>query len=572
MKEVTVRARLGCAFGALVLALVAVAALAALGTAQLLSALSRINTNEVRPLNELTEVSALTQRNRVLVMDMLLRPDPANVAKRETELKANVERIDKAWGSFTASELTPEQKKIADAFVAARTPYVRHGLRATTEHLRAGKVDEAMKSYRDGISTLAPPVAEALNRLAESKVQSAEASVAAAAALGTQIKTLAMIAGVASVLIGLALAVWLTRWLMRQLGGEPAQAMSTARRIAEGDMSATVVTRDGDRHSLMAAMRDMQIALTRVVAEVRGNAESVATASAQIAQGNADLSQRTEEQASALEETAATMNQLGSTVKNNADNARQADQLAKSASEVAQQGGAVVGEVVETMKGINDSSKKIAEIISVIDGIAFQTNILALNAAVEAARAGEQGRGFAVVAGEVRSLAQRSAEAAKEIKSLIGASVERVEQGSALVDKAGATMSEVVASIRRVTDIVGEITSASNEQATGVNQVGEAITQMDQVTQQNAALVEQSAAAAESLKGQASQLVNAVSVFKLSAGTSNAARSSPAPAAEAAAPARYLIQRAAAKGKSAKPAAPAPAATATTNQGDRTSF
>ncbi|MBI5255750.1 MAG: hypothetical protein HY855_04570 [Burkholderiales bacterium] len=289
------------------------------------------------------------------------------------------------------------------------------------------------------------------------------------------------------------------------------------------------MTREIEVHSkdetgqLLAAMRDMQASLVKVVGQVRGNAESVATASAQIAQGNQDLSQRTEEQASALEETAATMNQLGSTVKNNADNARQANQLARSASEVAQQGGAVVGEVVETMKGINDSSKKIAEIIGTIDGIAFQTNILALNAAVEAARAGEQGRGFAVVAGEVRSLAQRSAEAAKEIKSLIGASVERVEQGSALVDKAGETMSEVVASIKRVTDIVGEITSASSEQATGVNQVGEAITQMDQVTQQNAALVEESAAAAESLRGQAQQLVSAVAVFKIAAGLAHGA-------------------------------------------------
>jgi methyl-accepting chemotaxis protein-1 (serine sensor receptor) len=266
---------------------------------------------------------------------------------------------------------------------------------------------------------------------------------------------------------------------------------------------------------LLNALHGMQTSLSRVVSHVRQNADSVALASAEIAQGNSDLSARTEQQASALQETSASMEELGSTVQANADNARQANQLAVNASTVAQQGGDVVAEVVSTMKGINDSSKKIADIISVIDGIAFQTNILALNAAVEAARAGEQGRGFAVVASEVRSLAGRSADAAKEIKQLIGTSVERVEQGSTLVDRAGLTMSEVVSAIRRVTDIVGEISAASSEQSAGMAQVGEAVTQMDQATQQNAALVEQSAAAAQSLKQQAQQLVQAVAVFKL---------------------------------------------------------
>ncbi len=259
----------------------------------------------------------------------------------------------------------------------------------------------------------------------------------------------------------------------------------------------------------------MQGSLAGVVGGVRGNAEGVATASAQIAQGNHDLSQRTEEQASALEETAASMEQLSSTVGQNADNARQANQLTISATSVAVRGGKVVDQVVETMKGINDSSRKIADIIGVIDGIAFQTNILALNAAVEAARAGEQGRGFAVVASEVRNLAGRSAEAAKEIKSLISASVERVEHGTVLVEQAGTTMAEVVGSIKRVADIMGEITAASVEQSSGVAQVAEAVSQMDQVTQQNAALVEESAAAAESLKQQAQALAESVAMFKL---------------------------------------------------------
>ena len=308
--------------------------------------------------------------------------------------------------------------------------------------------------------------------------------------------------------------------LMRAITGPLNRAVEVSRAVAAGDLRLHIDAEgQNETAQLLHALHTMQTSLASVVGNVRQNAEGVATASAQIAQGNSDLSARTEQQASALEETAASMEQLSSTVRQNADNARQANQLAQSASSVALQGGDVVGEVVETMKEINDSSRKIVDIISVIDSIAFQTNILALNAAVEAARAGEQGRGFAVVASEVRSLAQRSADAAKEIKSLISASVERVEQGTLLVDRAGRTMQEVVSSIRRVTDIVGEISAASSEQASGVAQVGEAVTQMDQATQQNAALVEESAAAASSLNTQARQMVEAVAVFKLAEGS-----------------------------------------------------
>jgi len=325
-----------------------------------------------------------------------------------------------------------------------------------------------------------------------------------------------------SVVIGLAGAVG-GFVLVRNLSTRLAFAKAQADEVAALNLSSSHKDSGNDEVSdLVASLDGMRQALSSVVSTVRHNSDSVATASAQIAMGNQDLSGRTEQQASALQETAASMEQLGSTVKQNADNARQANQLAQGASTVAARGGEVVAQVVDTMKGINDSSKKIADIISVIDGIAFQTNILALNAAVEAARAGEQGRGFAVVAGEVRNLAQRSAEAAKEIKSLITTSVERVEQGSELVDQAGSTMQEIVTSIRRVSDIIGEISAASVEQSSGVAQVGQAVTQMDQATQQNAALVEESAAAAESLKHQAQQLVQAVSVFNITASPAHA--------------------------------------------------
>jgi len=342
---------------------------------------------------------------------------------------------------------------------------------------------------------------------------------------------------VLALMIGLAvLCSWfgvaVARSITRQLGGEPAYAADVVKRVADGNLTKEIATRDGDSTSLLAWMKKMQENLRGIVGEIKESTETIGTASSQIAQGNADLSQRTEEQASSLEETASSMEELTSTVKQNAENAKQANQLAAGASDVAVKGGAVVKQVVDTMSAISESSKKIADIIGVIDGIAFQTNILALNAAVEAARAGEQGRGFAVVASEVRNLAQRSAAAAKEIKALIGDSVEKVGTGTKLVDEAGQTMQEIVSSVKRVTDIMAEITAASQEQSSGIEQVNTAITQMDEVTQQNAALVEEAAAAAESMQEQAEQLAQAVSVFKLDHEAAGAIARVPAPKRE----------------------------------------
>ena len=344
----------------------------------------------------------------------------------------------------------------------------------------------------------------------------AEKSASAESTNSTTMTAMLLISGLV-----LATAIFatylLTRSITRQLGGEPGYAADVARQIATGNLAVEVDTGNADAGSVLVAMKEMRDSLVRIVGQVRQSSDSIATGSSQIAAGNQELSGRTEQQASALEETAASMEELTATVRQSADNAKQANQVAVSASEAAAKGGEVVEQVVTTMDAIAASSKKIAEIINVIDGIAFQTNILALNAAVEAARAGDQGRGFAVVAGEVRNLAQRSAQAAREIKSMISDSVQKVDAGSKLVNNAGASMREIVGQVKRVTDLIGEITTASQEQSSGIGQVNEAVTQMDQGTQQNAALVEESAAAADNLKEQAERLIQAVSVFRLSA-------------------------------------------------------
>ncbi|WMW80461.1 methyl-accepting chemotaxis protein [Undibacterium cyanobacteriorum] len=382
---------------------------------------------------------------------------------------------------------------------------------------------------------------------------------------------LLLLGGVALAL-GVIAAIFITRSLVKQLGGEPDYAAEIASKIASGDLSGVIDSEPGDTDSLIVEMKTMRDSLVNIVGQVRVGTDTIATASREIASGNLDLSSRTEQQASSLEKTTASMKELTTTVKQNADNAREANKLAASASDVARQGGAVVAEVVDTMSSINESAKKIVDIISVIDGIAFQTNILALNAAVEAARAGEQGRGFAVVASEVRSLAQRSAAAAKEIKTLIGDSVEKVEIGSKLVGQAGATIDEVVSSVRHVTDIIAEISAASQEQSNGIEAVNLAIIEMDGMTQQNAALVEQAAAAAQSLQDQAGELAKVVSIFKLNAGEQSMFTQRQAPAAKPAPAAVKPQVKASVKSLPAAKPAPKKAAPTKSNDDDWEEF
>ncbi|MBG6081694.1 methyl-accepting chemotaxis protein [Rubrivivax gelatinosus] len=369
-----------------------------------------------------------------------------------------------------------------------------------------------------------------------------------------------ILAGLAALMaaIGAGVTWWMVRRLKAALGAEPGDLGRIAQRVAEGDLSPVDGVERAPRNSVLESLGAMQQSLARIVAQVRASSDSIATGSSQIATGNADLSQRTEEQASNLQQTAASMEQLSSTVKQNAETAQEANRMASSAAAAAARGGERVGNVVHTMQEISSSSKRIAEIIGTIDGIAFQTNILALNAAVEAARAGEQGRGFAVVAGEVRTLASRSAEAAKEIKSLIGASVEKVETGARQVDEAGESMTAIVAEVQRVSQLIGEITNATVEQSSGISQVGDAVGQLDQVTQQNAALVEESAAAAESLRLQAARLTELVGVFKLSgAAPTPTPAQTPRPTPPAAVAPRATAARAPLPPARTAPAAPA---------------
>lgn len=475
-------------------------------------ALKSVYEDRLVPTGEIAEVQRMLLRNRLAITVSLVTPTPETIQHSTAEVESNIANIAKIWDAYMATSLTAEQAVLSKKFTEDRTRFVQEGLRPAIVALGANNIPEANRIVVEKIRPLYEPVNTGIVALTKLQLDQAKAEYDAAMHRYEAIRIVSIGAILVGVLFAVAFGLTLVRGISRSLG----QAMDAANAVAQGDLTHAIrVDGQDEVAQLLKALAAMQLDLANVVSNVRSGSLGVATASSQIASGNNDLSARTEQQASALEETAASMEELSATVKTNADSARQANQLAQSASAVAIEGGQVVAQVVDTMKGINDSSKKMADIISVIEGIAFQTNILALNAAVEAARAGEQGRGFAVVASEVRSLAGRSADAAKEIKGLISASVERVEHGTVLVDQAGTTMTNVVSSIKRVTDLMGEISAASNEQAVGVAQVGEAVMQMDQVTQQNAAMVEEMAAAASSLQSQAQDLVQTVAVFKL---------------------------------------------------------
>jgi methyl-accepting chemotaxis protein len=466
------------------------------------------------------------------------KEDSAASVKKAAELLKQIEPLVDASG--------PERELFAKILEQRKTYSASRD--GTVKAKADGNAEEAARILEKEFTPAAQKYQDLLQELVTMQRNSMNATAGAIDSNADSSTQLIVILCACAVALGGVISWLLTRGIVQPIR----DAVAVAETVASGDLTRTIEAHTKDETgALLRALRHMNDSLVGIVSQVRGGTDTIATGSREISAGNLDLSARTEQQAGALEETAASMEELTTTVRQNADNARQANQLAITASEVATQGGAVVSEVVTTMGAINASANRIADIIGVIDGIAFQTNILALNAAVEAARAGEQGRGFAVVASEVRNLAQRSAAAAKEIKELITASTANVDAGTKLVDQAGATMVQVVDSIRRVTDIMGEITSATQEQTSGIEQVNSAITQMDQVTQQNAALVEEAAAAAGSMQDQAAKLAEVVSVFKLDRAHDLGALAAPVKTA----PVRMALPRAAKPAPVVKPAA-----------------
>jgi methyl-accepting chemotaxis protein len=449
----------------------------------------------------------------------------ATTAKERDELGADIEHAIADLGEQLRTlqqyvdTLDPKALAGQKAFAAAVATWSTH-LRDFVTLIKAQPLDLSQMNWQVGTQDVSLLVEtgkleKLVDELVAQRGTAAKATIAASAFIYHSSFVMIAVMTLALIALAFGIAAWVVRRLTRQLGGEPAYAKEIASRIAAGDLSNRIALGGKDRSSMLFALSDMQSGLATTVADIASSADAIATASGQISMGNLDLSQRTEQQAFSLERTASSMEQLTSTVRQNADNAKQASTLANNASEIAEQGGAVVNRVVATMNEINDSARSIGDIIGVIEGIAFQTNILALNAAVEAARAGEEGRGFSVVAAEVRNLAQRSAAAAKEIKALIQTSVERVGNGSALAADAGQTMDEIVKAVKRVTDIMGEISAASSEQSAGIEAINLAVTQMDAGTQQNAALVEEATAAARSLDDQARALKTMVGKFRL---------------------------------------------------------
>ncbi len=504
--------RLGASFALMLLLTLAIAVAGGWSLGRVHDGLKTVYEDRTVPMGQLAEIDHLLLDSRSLVLEALAHADPALSQSNDTQVQRHLARIDEVWKAYMATYLTEEEKVLAASFDAARRTYQADGLLPLVAAMKAGNFDEARKIDQGKLKPLGLAVNEANSKLVQLQLTVAEQEYQAASVLQDKLIFWLSVAVLATLVIGAAQA-WL---ITRSVTGPVQWAVHMAQRIAEGDLTTTASARSKDElGDLLRSLNQMNDQLSAVVTTVRDSSESIATGSAQIAVGNADLSQRTEEQASNLQQTAATMEELNDTVQSSAANARQAADMAAQAREAAAHGGTLVSQVVSTMDAIHDSSRKVVDIIGVIDGIAFQTNILALNAAVEAARAGEQGRGFAVVAGEVRVLAQRSAEAAREIKRLIGNSSDRVEAGAREVAAAGTAVSGIVAQVSSVSQLIVEISTAAQEQTLGLGQVNDAVTQLDHVTQQNAALVEESAAASESLKQQADRLVQAVGAFKL---------------------------------------------------------
>jgi methyl-accepting chemotaxis protein len=520
-RNLTIATRLGIGFGLVAVFLMVVIGLGLTSMRQIqdrMDEVTKVNNVETRLAQtmDLTVTErALALRNLILLKEAKeIQIEVNRIAEQEKKYAAAQDKLGQMFGSLQST--SADEKQLLDQIKQQSekaAPFIQRAAALALD----GKQDEAYKLLRYEFRPVQKQWWELVRKLiAIEEKQNIEGAEAAEAAYASA-RMVMLIIGSLALVTSIIAALLITRGVTRQLGCEPAEAAEIAGQIAAGNLAVHIDTKDNDKHSLLHAMRSMRDNLAQIVTQVHASTETIATAAGQIASGNLDLSSRTEQQASTLEETASSMEELTSTVRLNTDHARQANGLAESASDVAAKGGAVVAQVVDTMAAIDVSARKIVDIIAVIDGIAFQTNILALNAAVEAARAGEQGRGFAVVASEVRNLAQRSAAAAKEIKDLIGDSVDKVQAGNRLVEQAGSTMHEVVASVKRVTDIMSEIMLASQEQSSGIEQINNAVTQMDDVTQQNAALVEEAAAAAQAMQDQVNSLNDVVSVFRVEA-------------------------------------------------------
>ncbi|HEX7644554.1 MAG TPA: methyl-accepting chemotaxis protein [Burkholderiaceae bacterium] len=526
-KNVTIQSRLTFVIAFLSLLLIAGGAMGIVSLASTNSSLKALYESRLIPMGQLGEVVRLIDRNRMAVAESM-NGDPAVIGPKMADVEKTIALVGKNWDAYMSGPLTADERVLADKATAARKKFIADGMMPTVDALKNNNAQQAMELMAGPMAQTYAPMQESMDALIKLQLDVGKAEFAKSQTLYTMVRNVAL----SGIVVGILMGAFVGYRLIRAITGPLNASVRIARNVAGGDLTQNIYVESGDETGqLLQALKDMNEGLVATVSKVRQCTETIGVASGEIAQGNADLSARTESQAGSLEETASSMEELTATVKQNADNAAQANQLVVAASEYATKGGEVVGQVVHTMGSIKDSSRKIVDIIGVIDGIAFQTNILALNAAVEAARAGEQGRGFAVVAAEVRNLAQRSAGAAKEIKALIGDSVEKVDAGSRLVDEAGQTMEQIVNSVRHVADIMGEITSASQEQSAGIGEINQAIVQMDEMTQQNAALVEQAAAAAESMQEQAAILAEAVAAFKLAGATTMSAK----PAAKSAA-------------------------------------